>query len=111
MKGAGIMRCDVCNTEIPDGAEECPKCGLKVCYMQGASETETNSGNKRVNSDSRKEKHAQNPKAKRKQLLNTKKLSIKNILILCAGLLIIVVLLSFLGLVLKMGNGCIISTR
>lgn len=32
------MRCEICDTEIPDGATECPRCGFEVEWMRGYTE-------------------------------------------------------------------------
>ena len=29
------MRCEICDTEIPAGAKECPHCGFEVEWMRG----------------------------------------------------------------------------
>lgn len=39
------MRCDVCDTKIPPGADRCPNCGYRVRHSSTATHTQTTSAN------------------------------------------------------------------
>lgn len=44
-KGEIIMRCDVCDTKIPPGADRCPNCGYRVRHSSTATHTQATSAN------------------------------------------------------------------
>ena len=39
------MRCDVCDTKIPPGADRCPNCGYRVRHSSTATHTQATSAN------------------------------------------------------------------
>lgn len=62
------MRCEICDTEIPAGATECPHCGFEVAWMHNTSESDrAPKEERRSDYESRSRSNSQPPKARRVQ--------------------------------------------